>query len=54
MATILGWVFFRDLPDGLAAAGIALTIGAGLFIIWREQVSSRVARTISASPPMDP
>lgn len=54
MATILGWVFFRDLPDGLAAAGIALTIGAGLFIIWREQVSSRVANTVSAAPPMDP
>lgn len=41
MATLLGLLFFDELPDGLAAAGIALTVGAGLYIIWRERVTSR-------------
>lgn len=53
MATILGFLFFDDLPDGLAAAGIALTIVAGLFIIWREQVTSRAPRPIPPVPPAD-
>ena len=41
VATVLGLIFFEDLPDGLAAAGIALTVAAGLYIIWRERVTSR-------------
>lgn len=41
VATLLGLLFFDELPDGLAAAGIALTVGAGLYIIWRERVTSR-------------
>ena len=41
MATLLGLIFFDELPDGLAAAGIALTVAAGLYIIWRERVTSR-------------
>jgi drug/metabolite transporter (DMT)-like permease len=36
-ATILGWLIFNDLPNGLAAVGIAITISAGLYIIYREQ-----------------
>lgn len=35
-ATIIGWLVFRDLPNGLAAIGIAITIGAGLYVLWRE------------------
>lgn len=42
-ATLVGWLLFRDLPGGLAALGIAITVGAGLYIIWREQRAS-VAR----------
>lgn len=37
IATLIGWLFFRDLPNGLAALGIAITIGAGLYVIWRER-----------------
>ena len=35
-ATLLGWLVFGDLPDGLAAVGIAVTIAAGLYVIHRE------------------
>ncbi|MBZ0127761.1 MAG: DMT family transporter [Rhodobacteraceae bacterium] len=35
-ATIIGWLVFRDLPNGLAAIGIAITIAAGLYVLWRE------------------
>jgi drug/metabolite transporter (DMT)-like permease len=36
-ATIIGWMIFRDLPNGLAALGIMVTVGAGLYVIWRER-----------------
>ena len=36
VATVFGWLIFRDLPNGMAAVGIAVTIAAGLFVIWRE------------------
>lgn len=40
-STIIGWLVFRDLPNGLAATGIAITIAAGLYIIYRERAMSR-------------
>ena len=43
-ATLIGWIVFRDLPNGLAAVGIAITMAAGLYIILREQAVSRAAR----------
>jgi len=36
-AAIVGWLFFADWPNGLAALGIAVILGAGLFIIWCER-----------------
>ena len=41
IGTVIGWLIFSDLPNGLAALGICITIGAGLYIIVREQ---RIAR----------
>jgi drug/metabolite transporter (DMT)-like permease len=41
MATAVGWFVFRDFPNGLALAGIVVTIAAGLYIIAREQRLSR-------------
>jgi len=35
--TAIGWLIFADLPNGLAAVGIFLTVGAGLYIILRER-----------------
>lgn len=42
-ATLIGWAIFGDLPGGLAALGIVITVGAGLYIILREQSLSRAA-----------
>jgi drug/metabolite transporter (DMT)-like permease len=40
-ATLIGWAIFGDLPNGLAAAGIAVTMGAGLYIVLREHAVGR-------------
>lgn len=45
VATLIGWVIFSDLPDGLAAVGIVITIAAGLYVILRERASARSAPT---------
>ena len=37
VATIIGFIIFADLPNGLAALGICITIAAGLYIVMREQ-----------------
>lgn len=39
--TAIGWIVFSDLPNGLAAVGICITVAAGLYIIVRER---RLAR----------
>ena len=36
-ATLIGFLMFQHLPNGLAALGIVITMGAGLYIIAREQ-----------------
>jgi drug/metabolite transporter (DMT)-like permease len=36
-ATLIGFVLFDDLPNGLAAVGIAITVSAGLYILFRER-----------------
>lgn len=43
-ATLTGWLVFGDLPNGLAALGIAVTVAAGLYVIYRE-------RTAAIAPP---
>lgn len=40
-ATVLGFLIFQELPNALAGAGIAVTIGAGLYIILRERATAR-------------
>jgi len=40
-ATLFGWLLFRDLPNGLAAIGITITIVAGLYVIQRERANAR-------------
>ena len=37
VGTAIGYVIFSDLPNGLAAFGICITIAAGLYIILRER-----------------
>ncbi|MEX0502412.1 DMT family transporter [Alphaproteobacteria bacterium LSUCC0719] len=36
IATVIGWVMFNELPNGLAAVGITITILAGLAVIYFE------------------
>ncbi|MDR9393797.1 DMT family transporter [Roseovarius sp. SYSU LYC5161] len=36
-ATIFGFYIFGDLPDALGFAGIALIVGSGLFVFFRER-----------------
>ena len=38
MATLFGYQVFQDLPSTLRLTGIAIIIGAGLYIIHRERV----------------
>jgi len=40
-ATIIGWMIFTDLPNGLAAVGIAITMASGLYIVYRERLTSQ-------------
>lgn len=44
-ATVLGFIIFGDLPNPLAAAGIAITMIAGLYIILRERATARALAT---------
>lgn len=37
MAALVGLALFSEFPDGLALAGIAVTIAAGLYIVLRER-----------------
>lgn len=37
-ATLLGWLFFNDLPDFVACLGIAIIVGSGLYVAHRERV----------------
>ena len=36
-ATLIGWLIFGDLPNGMAATGIVITVAAGLYIVLRER-----------------
>ncbi|NNJ67373.1 MAG: DMT family transporter [Boseongicola sp.] len=49
VAAALGWLIFRDFPNGLALIGICITISAGLYILAREQRLSR-SETQSQTP----
>lgn len=45
--TLIGWMIFADLPNGLAALGICITVAAGLYVILRER---RLARQPADTP----
>ncbi|MDX8348285.1 DMT family transporter [Cognatiyoonia sp. IB215446] len=47
--TAIGWLIFADLPNGLAALGICITIGAGLYIILRERWLSQQSQDAPAA-----
>lgn len=51
-ATLFGWMIFSDLPNGLAALGIAITVGAGLYVIYRERVTALAPARPAPTPPV--
>jgi drug/metabolite transporter (DMT)-like permease len=42
-ATLLGYIFFADFPGFWKWVGVAIIVGSGLFIIWRERKASGAA-----------
>lgn len=40
-ATILGFIVFGDLFNGIAAMGVIIIIGSGLYLVWRERQLSQ-------------
>jgi drug/metabolite transporter (DMT)-like permease len=42
-AVIIGWVVWHQIPEPLTWAGMALLVGAGLYIVHREHVRARDA-----------
>lgn len=50
VATLVGWLIFRDLPDTLAGIGITITIAAGLYVVFRERAIARQLARDAAAP----
>jgi drug/metabolite transporter (DMT)-like permease len=45
--TILGWLFWGEMPDAPVFAGAAIVVASGLYILRREQL---LARRVTATP----
>jgi drug/metabolite transporter (DMT)-like permease len=43
-ALIIGYVVWGDMPDPLTLLGIAVVVGSGLYVVYRERRASRLAR----------
>lgn len=52
VATLFGYLVFQDFPNVLSLTGIAIIIGAGLYMIHRERVTARQLMTERAAPPI--
>ncbi len=52
VATLFGYLVFHDFPNALSLIGIAIIIGAGLYMIHRERVTARQLITERAAPPI--
>ncbi len=51
LATFIGWVVFGELPNGLAAVGIMITVIAGFAVIYFEHRANRAPPL--PAPPQD-
>lgn len=49
----IGYVLWGDVPNALALAGIAVVVGAGLYILHRERVRRQAEARCRASRPRD-
>ena len=48
IATSIGWLIFGELPNGLAALGITLSVASGLAVIYFEHRA--LTRKLGNSP----
>jgi drug/metabolite transporter (DMT)-like permease len=53
-ATFVGWLIFHDLPNGMAAIGIMITVAAGLYIVIRERATAQALLSSRAQPAEQP
>ncbi|RVT83369.1 DMT family transporter [Rhodobacteraceae bacterium CCMM004] len=44
LSVLFGWLVFDEWPDGVALAGIAAILAAGLVLVWREARGTRLRR----------
>lgn len=51
-ATVLGWWVFDHLPDAVKWLGIAIIIGSGLYVIWRERQVGKTATIPTVNTPI--
>lgn len=51
VATLIGLLVFRDLPNTLASVGICITIGAGIYVVLRERSLSILRKRAAALRP---
>jgi len=52
VATLFGYLVFHEFPNTLSLIGIAIIIGAGLYMIHRERVTAKQLITERAAPPI--
>ena len=52
VATLFGFLVFGDFPNKLSLLGIAIIIGAGLYMIHRERITAKQWVTERAAPPI--
>jgi drug/metabolite transporter (DMT)-like permease len=50
IAVLLCLLMFKEIPNALAALGICITMGAGLYIILREQANARLLAAQATQP----
>jgi drug/metabolite transporter (DMT)-like permease len=50
VATGIGWLIFRDLPNAMATTGIIITVAAGLYVVLREHSQSLSRKRAPARP----
>ena len=51
VAVLFGYLLFAEFPNGLALAGIAVVMVAGLYLVWRESVTARAHASPQPVPP---
>ena len=52
VATLFAYLVFNEFPNALSLVGIAVIIGAGLYMIHRERVAAKQLVTARAAPPV--